>query len=59
MDLTKFARVGDTIECTVKTPQPGVIRMQLVTPEACAQANDLLMNPASGWTLSPRQNGNG
>jgi hypothetical protein len=56
MDLTKFARVGDTIECAVQNPQPGKIRMRLLTPEACAHANDLLSNPASGWALIPRQN---
>ncbi|MGY6257292.1 hypothetical protein ACXIVK_27925 [Paraburkholderia caledonica] len=53
MDLTQFARVGDTLECQVRSPQPGVIRLQLLTPEACAHANDLLANPASGWKLVP------
>lgn len=57
MDLTQFARVGDTVECHVRNPQPGVIRMQLLTPEACAHANDLLMDPASGWKLVPSQGG--
>lgn len=57
MDLTQFARVGDTVECHVRNPQPGVIRMHLLTPEACAHANDLLMDPASGWKLVPSQGG--
>lgn len=53
MDLTQFARVGDTVECHVSNPRPGVIRLQLLTPEACAHANDLLADPASGWKLAP------
>lgn len=51
-----FARVGDAIECEVRSPQPKRIRVQLLTPEACAHANDLLMDAASGWTLVRRQN---
>jgi hypothetical protein len=51
MDLTKFARIEDTIECEVRSPQPGHIRMQLLTPAACAYANDLLSDASNGWTL--------
>lgn len=51
MDLTQFARIGDTVQCEVRVPQQGVIRMQLLTPEACAHANDLLMDQSSGWKL--------
>ncbi len=50
-----IARVGDSIECRVRNPQPGVIRMNLLTPESCAHANDLLMNRASGWALVQHQ----
>lgn len=51
MDLKHFARVGDSVECDVKLPAPGSIRMQLLTSVACAYANDLLADPASGWRL--------
>lgn len=50
-----IARVGDAIECRVQNPQPGLIRMKLLTPESCAHASDLLMNRASGWTLVQHQ----
>ncbi|CAB3733202.1 hypothetical protein LMG22037_05775 [Paraburkholderia phenoliruptrix] len=53
MDLTQFARVSDTVECQVRIPLPGTIRMQLLTPEASAHANDLLMDQCSGWKLVP------
>ena len=49
--LPRLARIGDQIETTVRHPTPGVIRMTLETPEACAYANDLLMNQKSGWQL--------
>ncbi|MBB5547378.1 hypothetical protein [Paraburkholderia fungorum] len=52
MDLTKFARVGDTIESLVRNPQLGIIRVQLTTAGARAHANDLLMDPRSGWKLA-------
>lgn len=51
MDLNQFARIGETIVCQVQSPQRGTIRAQLVTPEACAHANRLLMDPAGGWKL--------
>lgn len=50
-----ITRVGDTIECRVQNPQPGVIRMKLLTPESCAHASELLMNRASGWSLFQHQ----
>lgn len=46
-----IARTGDAIECGVQNPQPGVMRMRLLTPQSCAYANDLLMNRANGWSL--------
>jgi endonuclease YncB( thermonuclease family) len=55
MNLSELARVGDTIECRVRNPQPHTIRMKLLTPESCAHANDLLMDRGSGWTLAQRQ----
>lgn len=55
MDLKHFAHVGDSVECDVKLPVPGSIRMQLLTSEACAYANDLLADPASGWRLVHRE----
>lgn len=49
--LSQLARIGDQIKTTVRHPTPGVIRMTLETPEACAYANGLLMNQKSGWQL--------
>ena len=49
--LTNLAHIGDQIETTVRHPTPGVIRMTLETPDACAYANGLLMNHKSGWQL--------
>lgn len=51
MDFAKLAHVGDSIECNVRNPLPGTIRVQLLTSDACAYANALLLNPASGWRL--------
>lgn len=51
MLLSELARVGDTVECKVRSPLPEIIRMDLRTIGACAYANSLLMNQASGWTL--------
>ena len=39
---TKWASIGDTIECQVQNPIPGTLRVQLETPEACAYANHLI-----------------
>jgi hypothetical protein len=51
----RFARVGDTVECDVRHPYPKTLRLVLETPAAAACANDLLMDPKSGWRLvSPR-----
>lgn len=52
MDLNKLARVGDVIETAVRNPAPGMLRLRLDTPEACAAGNDLLMNKNSGWQLT-------
>ena len=51
MDWTKYAAVGDVIECDVKHPCPQTIEMKLETPEACAYANNLLADENSGWRL--------
>lgn len=48
----ELARVGDSIECDVRQPSPRTIRMRLDTAQAAAHANDLLMDPKSGWRLS-------
>ena len=47
-----LARLGDTIETSLRHPVEHVVRMTLNTPESCAYANELLMNPKSGWRLS-------
>lgn len=47
----QIARVGDSIECQVQSPQPSVIRMRLLTPDSCAHASDLLKDRTSGWSL--------
>ena len=52
MELLKLARLGDTIETEVKQPRAAVIRVQLLTAEACAAGNGLLMDNASGWRLA-------
>ena len=54
MELTELARLGDTIMTEVTFPQLGKICLQLLTPEACAYGNDLLMDAASGWRLLPQ-----
>jgi hypothetical protein len=54
METHELARLGDTIETEVKHPQSGVLRVQLLTLEACAMGNGLLMDKASGWHLVPR-----
>lgn len=46
------ARVGDSVECDVRTPFRQTIRMVLETPMATALANDLLMDQKGGWRLS-------
>jgi hypothetical protein len=51
-ELTKFARVGDTVECDVRHPYPSTIRMVLETPAAVAHANSPLMDEKSGWRLA-------
>lgn len=51
MELDKMARVGDSIETTVRQPTPATLRLKLDTPAACAYANQLLMNPAGCWRL--------
>lgn len=56
MSLSDFACLGDTIECDVQHPQPGRLRVHLITPEACAQANDRLTDTRSGWRLVAREN---
>lgn len=33
MDISQLARVGDMIKTHVRHPQPGRIRLQLLTPE--------------------------
>lgn len=54
MTLDDFARLGDNIETLVRYPVGHVVTMTLSTPESCAYANELLMNPQSGWKLSNR-----
>ncbi len=56
MEQVEFARLGDTIETEVRHPRREVIRVQLLTPESCAYANDLLMDKSSGWRLVPTKN---
>lgn len=46
-------KVGDSIQCEVRHPYPRTIRMRLMEPAAVAYANELLANPASGWTRTP------
>jgi hypothetical protein len=46
-----FAKVGDTIETSVRHPVPRVIRLRLDTPAACGYANVLLSDAKSGWRL--------
>lgn len=51
----QLARVGDSVECDVRHPFRQTLRLVLETPAAAAHANDLLMDPNSGWRLaSPR-----
>lgn len=49
--MEQLAKVGDVIETQVKYPAPGVIRIRLDTPLACAEANRLLLDKASDWAL--------
>lgn len=51
MQIENLARVGDRIEMTVRHPTPGTIQIRVLTPEACAHANLLLMDSTSGWRL--------
>lgn len=51
MKRSKLTRVGDTIETTVRHPTPGTTRVRLLEPEACAHANELLMDPKSNSRL--------
>ncbi len=51
-DLPKLAKVGDRIQCDLHFPYPHTHTERLVTVEAAAFANELLMNPASGWRLA-------
>jgi hypothetical protein len=50
--MMTLARIGDSIETTVRQPTPGTLRAQLQTAQACAEANKLLSDPKSGWTLA-------
>lgn len=52
-ELTKLARVGDSVQCDLHFPTPRTITMVLDTPEAAAHANGLLMDKSSGWRLAP------
>lgn len=51
-DLPKLARIGDRVQFDVRNPYPHTITMKLETREAAAHANDLLMDPKSGWRLA-------
>lgn len=55
MTAIKLAKIGDIVEVDFKSPYgliaPGTQAFQLNTPEACAYANELLMNKSSGWRL--------
>lgn len=48
-------KIGDTIQTAVKHPTPGVIKVVLKTPEACAFANKLLFDKKNGWQLAKLQ----
>lgn len=55
MDRVSIASIGDQIETTVRQPIPGALRATLLTADACAEADRLLTDPMSGWTLSKPQ----
>lgn len=49
-----FAKIGDSLECNVKQPLPGILKSRLDTKEAVAMANELLSNSnETGWRLVP------
>ena len=51
MTIHVFAKIGDTIQTSVKHPTPGMLKVVLATPESCAAANELLLDENSGWRL--------
>lgn len=52
-DLRRLAAIGDVVEVDVRQPYPATIRLTLTNAEQVAHANALLMDPSSGWRLSP------
>jgi hypothetical protein len=46
-----LARIGDSVQCDLRHPYYHTITLKLENPEQVAYANDLLMNPKSGWRL--------
>jgi len=49
----RLAAIGDVVEVDVRQPYPATIRLTLNSAEQVAHANALLMDPGSGWRLSP------
>lgn len=49
--MAELAHIGDSIETAVRHPMPQTIRVILVTSEACAAGNELLLDDQSGWCL--------